>query len=145
MNAQRWLETTNLPRVGLLLGILCGLLLVMCSGARAQNAPAGTPTPRTPASEWLFDLALTADTLQTLDIHRHPGFTEMNTIEGRHPNQAQILGYALTMGVLHYLVTRELLKHSTSGVVSMWESGTIGLELIVVKRNASLGLRFYFP
>jgi hypothetical protein len=155
--AQCGLESTRIPRIIALLIILV-LLLFINGQVNAQTVdttvsapmvpvaplPKQLPVP-TPATEWLFDAALTADTLQTLYIHKMPGYTEMNVIEGRRPSESVIIGYGVTCAVLHYIVTRELIKHSTNSVVQMWESGTLGLEVIVVKRNASLGVRFYFP
>jgi len=108
--------------------------------------PAPTVRQATPGTEWLFDLALTADMLQTLNIHRTPMLYESNAFLGRRPSEAKIVAYSLTCGILHYLVTRELVNHySNHSIVSMWENGTIGLEMVVVKHNASLGLHFYFP
>jgi hypothetical protein len=135
------------------------IVLIVCCHRPIHAADAEPETPSftlpatvpakniaTPGTEWLFDLALTADMLQTLNIHRTPPLYESNAFLGSRPSEAKIIGYSLTCGVLHYLVTRELInKYSSSSIVSMWESGTIGLEMVVVKHNASLGLHFYFP
>lgn len=142
------LEATHWPRLILLSGILLMLLFVCVSQARAQNVPAGTPAApslATPGTEWLFQAALTANMLQSLQI-RHSGLVETNSALGGHPNQAQIVGYFVGIGVAHYLLTRRLIReHVSSGLISAWETGTIGIELAYVKHNASLGVHFYVP
>lgn len=119
------------------------LMLVACGAAHAQTVPGNTLA--TPGTEWLFTAALTADMLQSLQIHR-TGMVETNSVLGTHPNQAQIVGYFVGMGVAHYLLTRALIReHVSSGLITAWETGTIGIELAYVKHNASLGVRFYLP
>jgi hypothetical protein len=147
--AQAGLEATRIPRLIFLCGILV-LLLLVSMHVNAQTVPAGTPavTPAslaTPGTEWLFDAALGADMLQSLQIHR-TGLVETNSVLGPRANEAQIVGYFVGMGVIHYLATRELIRqHVPSSIVQMWETGTIGLELAYVKHNASLGVHFYVP
>lgn len=149
---REWLEATNKPRLVLLSGLLL-LLLLVCASSYAQTAPvpAGTsPTvapvsTATPMTEWLFDAALTADALQSLRAQQM-GLSETNSVLGAHPNQAQTVGYFVGAGVIHYLLTRELIRqHVPSSIVQMWETGTIGLEMAYVKHNASLGVHFYVP
>lgn len=141
--AQCGLESTRIPRLIFLCSILVLLLFVASTGAFAQEAP-GTSL-RTPGTEWLFDAALGADMLQSLQIHR-TSLVETNSLLGAHAPESHVLAYFVGMGVAHYLLTRALIReHVSSGVIQAWETGTIGLEMAYVKRNASLGVRFYFP
>lgn len=157
---REWLEATNKPRLVLLSGLLL-LLLLVCASSYADQpqatgtspvvVPAGTsPTvapvsTATPMTEWLFDTALAADALQSLRAQQM-GLSETNSVLGAHPNQAQTVGYFVGAGVIHYLLTRELIRqHVPSSIVQMWETGTIGLEMAYVKHNASLGVHFYVP
>ena len=144
--AQCGLESTRIPRI-IVLSMILVLLLLVAYHSDAQNAPTGTSTPSlaTPGTEWLFDAALGADMLQTLDLHR-AGLTESNPLLGVHPNQSTTVGYFVGAGVIHYLLTRELIRqHVSTSLLQAWEAGTIGIEMAYVKRNASLGVRFYFP
>lgn len=141
------LETTRVPRLIVLLGVLVLLLFVCISQAHAQTVPQGTPNASlaTPGTEWLFTAALGADMLQSLQIHRTQ-YVETNTVLGPHAPEAQIVAYFVGMGVAHYLLTRALIReHVSSGVIQAWEAGTIGLEMAYVKHNASLGVHFYVP
>lgn len=118
--------------------------------AQSAPAPAATPTVTpslsTPGTEWLFDAALGADMLQTLQIHRVPGVVESNVLLGQRPNEAQVVGYFVSAGIAHFIATRILVtQHVTPSIVQAWEAGTIGLEMAYVKHNASLGVHFYFP
>jgi len=143
------LESTRVPRLILLSGILVLLMFVLATGAFAQETAAPVPTGTslaTPGTEWLFDAALGADMLQSLQVHRVPGATQRSGVLGPHANEAQICGYFVGMGVLHYLATRALIReHVSSGLIQAWETGTISLEMVYVKRNASLGIHFYVP
>lgn len=154
------LERTRLPRLILLSGILALLLFAFATTkAHAQYvsdpardaAPAGTSTSTvaTPtavrAEELLFQGALLLDYLQSMDLHRTQ-WVETNGILGQHPNEAHISAYFVGVGVIHYLVTRELVReHVPTSIIHGWETGTIGLEMAYVKHNASLGIHLYFP
>lgn len=121
-----------------------GLLCLAHGKGWAQAAPT-QPSLATPGTEWLFHAALAADMLQTLDLRR-AGLSETNGLLGKQPNQAQIVGYFVGMGLAHYIATRVLVtQHVTPSIVQAWEAGTIGLEMAYVKHNASLGVHFYFP
>lgn len=152
--AQIGLETTRVPRI-IVLSMVLVLLLLVAYHSDAQEAgtpasavlvPAPAGTLATPGTEWLFDAALGADMLQSLQIHRTPNMQEGNTLLGPRPNEAQICGYFVGMGIIHYLVTRELVRsHVPRSILQGWETGTIGLEMAYVKHNASLGIHFYVP
>lgn len=145
--AQCGLESTRIPRLIFLGGILV-LLLLVSMHVNAQNAPAGTSPPvslKTPGTEWLFDAALGADMLQSLQIHR-TSLVETNSLLGAHAPESHVLAYFVGMGVAHYLLTRALIReHVSSSVIQAWEAGTITLEMAYVKHNASLGVHFYVP
>lgn len=134
-----------------LLAVWLLFALMVFVAAHAQTVDAADPAPsvpsaaKTPATEWLFQAALGADMLQTLDLHR-VGLVETNGLLGSRPNESQIAAYFVTFGILHYLVTRELVRESVpSSIVTAWEAGTISLEMAYVKHNASLGIHFYLP
>lgn len=128
--------------------LFVALLCLVHGKGWAQEAPAAptvTPSLSTPGTEWLFQAALGADMLQTLDLQRSKRL-ETNALLGRQPNQAQILSYFVGMGLAHFIATRVLVtQHVTPSIVQAWEAGTISLEMAYVKHNASLGVHFYFP
>lgn len=145
--AQAGLESTRVPRLILLSGLLV-LLLFVAYTSSAQTTPALVPAGTslsTPGTEWLFQAALTADMLQSLQIHR-THLAETNTLLGAHAAESHVVAYFVGMGVAHYLLTRALVReHVSRSVIQAWESGTIGIEVAYVKHNASLGVHFYVP
>lgn len=130
--------------------LIVGMLLAACVGAHAQTttdpSTGNTIFTKTPYDEYLFDLALGADMLQTLNIHQHANLIETNPIEGQHPSEGKIIAYNVSCAVLHWLLTHEMVReHVPSAIVHAWEAGTISLEMAYVKHNASLGIHFYVP
>src|SRR5579872_1553833 len=105
--AQCGLESTRIPRLILLSMIFVLLLFVYSSHAFGQAVPGNTPTPppslATPGTEWLFDTALGADMLQSLQIHR-TNLVETNSLLGAHAPESHVLAYFVGMGVAHYLL-----------------------------------------
>lgn len=78
------------------------------------------------------------DTFQTWDcVHNTPGCYETNGLLGRHPSKAKIVGFMAGMGVVHYLIGRDVSEVSpAAGFV--FEAITIGAKARTVKSNWKL-------
>jgi hypothetical protein len=136
MNSNRFFEN------GVALAMFALLAAFLCSHAKADDTNPNAPTPVT---EWVYQGAAFADMLTTLDIARHPNLVEENPLMGQHPSDGRVLGYFAATGVLHYLVTRELVRENVPApIVQTWEALGIGLEVGMVAHNYSLGLRARF-
>jgi hypothetical protein len=126
----------------LLVTILVLLYAFMSSQAKADDTNPGAATPVT---EWVYQGAALADMLTTLDISKHPNLVEENPLLGQHPGSIKVVGYFAATGMLHYLVTRELVRESVPAtIVETWEALGIGLEVGMVAHNYSIGLRANF-
>jgi len=91
--------------------------------------------------ETAFDVAWTADMLQTLDIRHHSAtLHETNLILGRRPSQGAIVVYFAAGALVHYEVSRLL----PVKLRRPWQCVTIGYEVGQVAVNYHLGLRFAF-
>lgn len=146
------LERTTSLRQYVLFAILV-VLLACCHSAHADEVDAsqyGQPEPkldavwkRQPKMEWAFDAALVADALTTLDIKNHPGFTEANSILGKHPSDARIVGYTVAVAVIHMAITRQMVDGGAPPkLIAAWEWLSTGVEVGCVGHNLSIGLRF---
>jgi len=136
MNSNRFFEN------GVALAMFALLAAFLCSHAKADDTNPNAPTPVT---EWVYQGAAFADMLTTLDITKHPNLVEENPLMGQHPSDGKVLGYFAATGVLHYLVTRELVRENVpTPIVQTWEALGIGLEVGMVAHNYSLGLRARF-
>jgi len=136
MNSNRFFEN------GVALAMFALLATFLCSHAKADDTNPNAPTPVT---EWVYQGAAFADMLTTLDISRHPNLVEENPLMGQHPSDGKVLGYFAATGVLHYLVTRELVRENVPApIVQTWEALGIGLEVGLVAHNYSIGLRARF-
>jgi hypothetical protein len=123
----------------LLVTILVLLYAFMTSQAKADDTNPKAPTPVT---EWVYQGAAFADMLTTLDIAKHPNLQEENPIMGAHPSQGKVVGYFAATGLLHWAVTRELVRENVPApIVQTWEALGIGLEVGMVAHNYSIGLR----
>ena len=133
MNSNRFFEN------GVALAMFTLLAAFLCSHAKADDTNPNAPTPVT---EWVYQGAAFADMLTTLDISRHPNLVEENPLMGQHPSDGKVLGYFAATGVLHYLVTRELVRENVPApIVQTWEALGIGLEVGMVAHNYQIGLR----
>ena len=118
------------------------LAAFICSQAKADDT---NPNAKTPVTEWVYQGAAFADMLTTLDIKNHPNLQEENPIMGAHPSDAKVVGYFAATGLLHWAITRELVRENVpSAIVQTWEGLGIGLEVGMVAHNYSLGLRAKF-
>lgn len=136
MNSNRFFEN------GVALAMFALLAAFLCSHAKADDTNPNAPTPVT---EWMYQGAAFADMLTTLDISRHPNLVEENPLMGQHPSDGKVLGYFAATGVLHYLVTRELVRENVPApIVQTWEALGIGLEVGMVAHNYQIGLRARF-
>jgi hypothetical protein len=121
------------------------MILLVLSIFNAAHADETNPNAPTPVTEWVYQGASFADMLTTLDIAKHPNLVEENPLMGQHPSDGKVLGYFAATGVLHYLVTRELVRESVPApIVQTWEALGIGLEVGMVAHNYSIGLRARF-
>lgn len=118
-------------------------LLLLCGApaALAGNAPVWT-------AEAIWHGLHLADTLQTIDATRRPGYRESSDfwrgsgwLIGHHPNQAKVWGYMAGEAAGHAAVT-VLLLHTRAPrwVLVGWEAITIGIAANTVAREARLGL-----
>ena len=129
--------------ISLIMWLLLVLLMLAVTGR--AHADETNPNAPTPVTEWVYQGAAFADMLTTLDISRHPNLVEENPLMGQHPSDGRVLGYFAATGVLHYLVTRELVRENVPApIVQTWEALGIGLEVGMVAHNYSIGLRANF-
>jgi hypothetical protein len=118
-----------------------GIALVLGLAQCAHKAHAADM----PALEYGYVAAATADMLTTLDIHKHKGYTETNSLLGTHPSDSLVVGYFAATTALHAAITYELVSQDVPmPVVKAWEYVTIGIEAGYAVHNYSIGLRFTF-
>jgi hypothetical protein len=134
MNSNRFFEN------GVALAMFALLAAFLCSHAKADDTNPNAPTPVT---EWVYQGASFADMLTTIDIAKHPNqYYEINPILGKHPSVGLVVGYFSTTHVLHYLITREMVRENVPApIVQTWEALGIGLEVGLVAHNYQIGLR----
>jgi hypothetical protein len=121
------------------------MILLVLSIFNAVHADETNLNAPTPVTEWVYQGAAFADMLTTLDIAKHPNLVEENPLMGQHPSDGKVLGYFAATGLLHWAITRELVRESVpSPVVQTWEALGIGLEVGMVAHNYSIGLRARF-
>jgi hypothetical protein len=124
------------------LAIAVGALLLLASSHAFADET--NPNAKTPATEWVYQSAAFVDMLTTLDI-RHTKLQELNPILGPHPSDAKVVGYFAAAGLLHWAITRELVRENVPApIVQTWEGLGIALEVGVVGHNYSLGLHARF-
>jgi hypothetical protein len=137
MNSNRFFEN------GVALAMFALLAAFLCSHAKADDTNPNAPTPVT---EWVYQGAAFADMLTTLDIKNHPNLQELNPLLGAHPSDGKVLAYFAGTGLLHWAITRELVRESVPApIVQTWEALGIGLEVGMVAHNYSIGLRVRLP
>jgi hypothetical protein len=115
--------------------------------AVAAHADDVVVKPPTPALEWAYQGAALVDMLTTLDIKHHPAdkIVEMNPFLGSRPSDGKVLAYFAAAGLLHYALTRELVRENVPApIVQTWEALSIGLELGMVGHNYGIGLKARF-
>ena len=108
------------------------ILLCFTFSVNAEN----TLTTKERVLENLFYSALLLDCFQTLDIKNHDDMYENNKILGRHPSDVKIVGYFLTSGYTHYLITSNI----SSEYRPYWQWAWIGAETATIIRNKRLHL-----
>jgi hypothetical protein len=98
-----------------------------------------------PREEIVYQTVHAIDTAQTLEIARHPDkFRETNLTMGEHPTTARVLGWSVTLGAAHYLVSDFLLAHDMPKTYAAWQFVTIGVTAKDVHDNYRIGLRLGF-
>jgi hypothetical protein len=131
-----------------LIAIAAVIALAVCLCHQAKSEPV-------PTTEWVYQGLAAVDMLQTLDISKHkpvcdqagctPGIQESNPILGPYPSNGKVVGYFAVTGVLHFLLTKELVNGHVPGLlVQGWECATIGLEAYAIGHNYHIGLRVQF-
>lgn len=131
------MKTRNLILASL---VLCGL------HATARSAETGDLPffPSMPKLEYVYDVAMTVDMLQTLNI-RHGNFRETNAMLGERPGAGRVAAYGLGCIALHALVTYELVSQGVPRpIVTAWEIVSIGYEGQAIAHNYSIGLKMRF-
>jgi hypothetical protein len=81
-----------------------------------------------------------ADWGQTRDGAIRPEYYEKNPIMGRNPSINEVDKYMLSTAILHAGITKSLPRKYRD----KFQLVTIGVEIGVVKRNASLGVKVRF-
>lgn len=98
-----------------------------------------------PPEEITYQTVHLIDTAQTLEIARHPDkFRETNLTMGDHPNTARVIGWSVTLGAVHYVVSDFLLSHDMPKTYAAWQLVTIGATAKDVRDNYRIGLRLGF-
>lgn len=124
------------------LSLILWALLIWLATAIVQRASAAESVP---ATEWVYQGIAAVDMAQTLNIKNTPGIQESNPILGAYPSDAKVVGYFAVTGVVHYLITRELVTHDVPApIVQLWECVGIGIEAAAVGHNYQLGIRVRF-
>ena len=132
-------------RFAIPLGLIGWALLAWLGLTIAAHADETSPSAPTPVTEWVYQGAAFADMLTTLDIAKHPNLVEENPLIGQRPSTGKVLAYFAGTGLLHWAMTRELVRESVPApIVQTWEALGIGLEVGMVAHNYSIGLRARF-
>jgi hypothetical protein len=98
-----------------------------------------------PPQEVAYQTLHVIDTAQTLEIARHPDeFRETNLTMGDHPTTARVIGWSVTLGAVHYVVSDFLLAHEMPKTYAAWQLVTIGATAQDVRSNYRIGLRLGF-
>jgi hypothetical protein len=105
----------------------------------------------TPGHEEVAFQTLSAiDTVQSLDISRHPQrWQEVDeptrAILGAHPNEAQTVAWGIGRGAAHAAVTYALMRcDAPAWTVHAWEVVTIASEASTVRHNYRIGMQVRF-
>ena len=115
--------------------LLASCLLTGC----ASMAPAER------ASELSYQSLHLIDTLQTLDIRRHPWGMETNPVLGRQPSDGAIIAYMAGEAVLHLIVSDQLARHDAPAWMrAAWHVTSVSMAGNTVRNNAQLGLTVRF-
>lgn len=78
---------------------------------------------------------------QTLEIADNPGqYHEHNPVLGSHPSRGEVNRWFAITGLLHPVVSYAL----PDEVRPYWQYGTIGIEVICIGNNVSLGIGMGF-
>lgn len=98
-----------------------------------------------PPEEIAYQTVHAIDTAQTLQIVHNPDkFRETNLTMGEHPTTARVIGWAVTLGAVHYVVSDFLLVHDMPKTYAAWQFVTIGITAKDVRNNYRIGLRLGF-
>jgi hypothetical protein len=101
--------------------------------------------PISPA-EQVYQVANAIDWVQTINVARQPQcYREVGwpteSIIGRHPNVTGVLVFGAVQAVLHAAVSAWLENNHWTHTLAVWQTLTIGNEVVDVARNAGLGMR----
>ncbi len=117
---------------------VAALALLLCVSRAAIAAP---PFSR---ADWAWQAAATAslavDWAQSRDSARHPALFETNLIMGRHPSASTVNAYFIASAVLDAGIARLLPPPWRRA----WQVGTVGVEIVAIRRNALLGVHIHF-
>ncbi len=93
------------------------------------------------AAEVAYQTLLAVDTVQTLEITRHPDkWYEANPLLGRNPSAEKVVLYMAASSALHLYVSNELAERGAPAWVrAAWHVGSIGVQGVVVKKNIDWG------
>lgn len=119
------------------LGIILSIVLWMAFIAVFWNdAEASEWTQENKKWETAYMATHLIDWGQTLEIARNPKYYETNPILGKTPTRGEVNRYFLITGIGHYLISRYLDDYRLA-----WQKTTFFIELGVVTRNASIGIK----
>lgn len=95
--------------------------------------PPERPARRIPRSEWVYQTLNVIDGLQTIRCLDTGRCHEANPLLGKNPSPGKLIGVKAASGIVHYLITRELVRRG--GPVNTWEFITIAVQGGVVALN----------
>lgn len=110
--------------------------LAILTLALFSTAIQAAPLPR---AEYVYQALNIVDAVQTIDCLNRNVCHEGNPLLGKRPSAINLVGFKLSAGGLHYLITRILMRGDPRNV-RIWEIGTIAIQSGTVVAN----MRFAF-
>lgn len=118
---------------------LIAFLLLSITTTRAI----GSEIDLTPTDQWLraaSTMTLLGDMMQTLDIKNHENSYETNIILGRHPSDAKVVGYFVSLAAVNmWLVPKLRPKYRKT----LWIVVAV-VQIAVMSQNNKAGIGFKF-
>ena len=91
---------------------------------------AGELTPGQIKGELLFQALNAADIGLTVRAMDDPNIKEINPILGEHPSSSELLLFGASVGLLHYGITRYLLKEPKNRKTWLWISNIVKIAVV---------------
>lgn len=125
------------------------IAMIIILMANSANASDSTWDNTDTALQCVNGALFVADALQTLDIKNHKSMYETNPILGKHPSDAEVMGYFIGTFAIHsvvaYYLPDLLFKPKTAslfrkGIITL----SIGVESAVIHHNYQMGIKVKF-